>query len=352
MTTSNSDWSNTSTKVNYVSVSTQGPSANFIANPTSGVAPLVVKFTDTSTGSPKPYAWSWDFGDGVTSTEKSPSHTYSSVGTYTVSLTVKNNKGFDTETKERCVTVNEVTITYYAFADGVALYHNYLGNTDLPGADASAQGFYQHLATGPDRCHIDDLTGTNYCWDERSNPVNDFTGSRYWSRTEMADSIGANSAEFAFHAGHGGNDGILFPTQNNFNDVFFSNMSFSRTKWVAFDSCSMLAAGTQTNWESVFDGLHILMGYETVGQIDEDTGPQFVERMKGGTYQGTQYVVTPIRYAWRDTLRSTVQNGTLWGAYMWADPSGDDYLPGYGLFTEPVKTNEHYTVYWEHFLCI
>jgi hypothetical protein len=37
---------------------------------------------------------------------------------------------------------------------------------------------------------------------------------------------------------------------------------------------------------------------------------------------------------------------------MYADPSGDDYLPGYGTFTEPIKTNGQYVINWTPFVCI
>jgi PKD repeat protein len=64
---------------------TGGPVADFSASPTSDIAPLAVAFTDTSRGSPT--TWRWDFGDGSNSTSRNPSHTYTDVGTYTVSLT-------------------------------------------------------------------------------------------------------------------------------------------------------------------------------------------------------------------------------------------------------------------------
>ena len=64
------------------------PVANFTSNPTTGFAPLNVAFTDTSTGLPA--SWSWDFGDGSQSEIQNPTHTYSSVGTYTVNLTASN----------------------------------------------------------------------------------------------------------------------------------------------------------------------------------------------------------------------------------------------------------------------
>jgi aqualysin 1 len=55
---------------------------------------LVCGFTDTSTNAQGTLtSWTWDFGDGVTSTEGNPSHAYSEGGTYTVSLSVKNSAG-------------------------------------------------------------------------------------------------------------------------------------------------------------------------------------------------------------------------------------------------------------------
>jgi PKD repeat protein len=80
------------------------PTADFSATPTSGTAPLTVQFTDASTNAPT--AWSWNFGDGRTSIAQSPSHTYSTAGTYTVALTVTNAGGSDTETKNGYITVS------------------------------------------------------------------------------------------------------------------------------------------------------------------------------------------------------------------------------------------------------
>lgn len=50
---------------------------SFTASPTAGDAPLTVQFTDTTQWSPgKILAWQWDFGDGATSTQQNPAHTY------------------------------------------------------------------------------------------------------------------------------------------------------------------------------------------------------------------------------------------------------------------------------------
>jgi parallel beta-helix repeat protein len=62
--------------------------ASFTSNVTNGTENTTIKFTDTSTGNPT--SWYWDFGDGSTSTEKNPTHTYTTPGNYTVSLTVSD----------------------------------------------------------------------------------------------------------------------------------------------------------------------------------------------------------------------------------------------------------------------
>ena len=63
--------------------------ANFTSDVTTGLAPLDISFTDLSTGNTN--AWLWDFGDGTTSTERNPVHTYTAPGYFSVSLTVSLN---------------------------------------------------------------------------------------------------------------------------------------------------------------------------------------------------------------------------------------------------------------------
>jgi PKD repeat protein len=82
---------------------TPPPVADFSGTPTSGSAPLTVAFTDASTNSPT--SWSWTFGDGGVSTAQNPSYTYTTPGTYNVSLTVFNGSGSDTITKVNYITV-------------------------------------------------------------------------------------------------------------------------------------------------------------------------------------------------------------------------------------------------------
>ncbi|WP_292349949.1 PKD domain-containing protein [Methanoregula sp. PtaU1.Bin006] len=74
------------------------PVAALSANKTSWSSPAVVQFYDRSTGFPT--SWSWDFGDGTTANVKNPVHTYAATGNYTVTLTVTNDLGTDTITKD------------------------------------------------------------------------------------------------------------------------------------------------------------------------------------------------------------------------------------------------------------
>jgi PGF-pre-PGF domain-containing protein len=92
----NSKGSNSTQKINYITVSTKPPLSSFYSNITSGNIPLTVLFTDTSTGSPA--SWNWNFGDGTNSTEQNPMHTYFSAGTYDVTLVVSNADGSTSKT--------------------------------------------------------------------------------------------------------------------------------------------------------------------------------------------------------------------------------------------------------------
>ena len=82
------------------------PIAAFTADPTTGIAPLTVTFTDTSSGG-EADTWLWSFGDGVTSTRQSPTHTYTAAGAYTVTLTISGPGGDDTLTRANYITVTE-----------------------------------------------------------------------------------------------------------------------------------------------------------------------------------------------------------------------------------------------------
>jgi PKD repeat protein len=132
LTATNATGSNTKTRTGYVKVGAV-PTASFTATPTSGAAPLIVSFTDTSTNNPT--SWTWDFGDpgsggANTSALQNPSHTYNGGGTFTVKLTVTNASGSDsiTQTGLISVTSSETTLTLNPTADSYVSSSNLTGN--------------------------------------------------------------------------------------------------------------------------------------------------------------------------------------------------------------------------------
>lgn len=79
------------------------PKADFTVDKSSGEAPVSVQFSDRSTGTP--HSWNWDFGDGSSSHEVNPAHSYNVHGQYTVSLSVTNKAGSDIITKKGLIHV-------------------------------------------------------------------------------------------------------------------------------------------------------------------------------------------------------------------------------------------------------
>lgn len=107
---SNSEGSDSTEEEDYITViASSGPSASFSASKTSGTAPLTIQFTDTSSGDPT--AWYWTFGDGSTSTSENPSHTYTEAGTYTVKLLVTNSAGSDSVSQSNFIVAAASTTT-------------------------------------------------------------------------------------------------------------------------------------------------------------------------------------------------------------------------------------------------
>jgi PKD repeat protein len=89
-----------------IQVSNQGPTAGFSSDVTTGSSPLVVQFTDSSTGAGLTM-WAWDFNnDGVIdSTEKNPRFTYAVAGIYPVNLTVSGPSGTSSVVKTQYIRV-------------------------------------------------------------------------------------------------------------------------------------------------------------------------------------------------------------------------------------------------------
>ncbi|GAB7017112.1 hypothetical protein JCM10550A_24820 [Methanogenium cariaci] len=128
LTAHNPDGPGTLIKSGYIQVS-EGFVVNFTATPLSGTAPLMVSFTDLTTGTP--VSWLWDFGDNNTSTEQNPVHTYLSGGSYTVTLQASDGILSQTEEKYEYINVTEVCLPglYGTYYNG----HNRVYSVPFPG---------------------------------------------------------------------------------------------------------------------------------------------------------------------------------------------------------------------------
>ncbi len=159
-----------------------------VASFTSVATELAVAFTNTSTGGT---SYSWDFGDGGTSTDESPSNTYAAAGTYAVVLTATNDDGSDTA--EESVTVEETVVDVCETADNtVSPDINYSWATDTGDATADAffEGFGGYTA---ERVDNPDMTGNESCYVMK---LTRGTGCEVWGG---AGQLLAGRADFSAH---------------------------------------------------------------------------------------------------------------------------------------------------------
>ncbi|MFA5445224.1 MAG: DUF2341 domain-containing protein [Bacteroidales bacterium] len=171
LTATNEYGSDYELKTDYITV--YSPiTAQFTANVTGGTAPVSVQFTDLSTGGPT--AWSWTFGDGNTSTDQNPAHTYTTAGTHTVTLAASHPYDSDTETKTSYITV--------------AVLQPFPGLALTP-TDPAGTGLYTDI-NGNNRLDYNDLTVffLNLAWARDNEPTEcfDFNAN---SRLDYADVI-------------------------------------------------------------------------------------------------------------------------------------------------------------------
>ena len=91
LTAANSQGSTSQSHVVVVSAAGSPPTASFTFSPGSPVTGQIVSFTDASSGAPT--SWSWNFGDGATSSAQNPVKAYTIANTYLVTLTASNTSG-------------------------------------------------------------------------------------------------------------------------------------------------------------------------------------------------------------------------------------------------------------------
>ena len=133
----------------------QLPVANFSSNVTTGNAPLSVQFTDLSENTA---AWNWSFGDGSFSTEQNPTHTFSTAGTFNVSLTVSDGNGTDSKLATITVLEENESITYNVV--GIHYKCDSWSNEQYPSINLFEENYIPLLANGGSiwQSHINKLS--------------------------------------------------------------------------------------------------------------------------------------------------------------------------------------------------
>jgi vibriolysin len=136
LTAANASGSDNETKTNYINVlAPQPPVANFTASTTNPTVGGTVTFTDTSTNTPTSWSWTFEGGTPATGTAQNPAITYSTVGTYDVSLTATNAQGSDIETKVDYITVSEVP---YCTSQGTNYSYEWIARVVVGALDNSS----------------------------------------------------------------------------------------------------------------------------------------------------------------------------------------------------------------------
>jgi PKD repeat protein len=192
------------------------PLVDLSGSPLSSPAPDTVSFTGTAThtlGSP---SWAWSFGDGSTSPEQNPVHTYTAPGIYSVSLVVSDSFGINITARNAYITVTGTTATaiavdpssagtVYAGIDNQGVYWTSDGGTNWhqatrqPG-NTRIRALVIHpvthstLYTGTYGGGVYRSTNSGADWDPCTNDglanlntlslVSDSTGSRLYAGTE------------------------------------------------------------------------------------------------------------------------------------------------------------------------
>lgn len=216
LTVTTSVESDSETKTGYVTVRPPpvAPTAQFSGTPRTGAAPLDVQFTDLSIPGTAPIAtWSWTFGDGGTSSERNPGHTYAAAGSYTVALTVTTVDGQNTNTQAAYITpcatpaasftanvttgLAPLTVGFHDNSTGAPTTFSWSfgdGGTSTakdPSHIYSAPGIYTVSHTAGNACGNDTITKTGFITvqDPCPNPIYAVTGAS-WSNITLGTDPG------------------------------------------------------------------------------------------------------------------------------------------------------------------
>jgi PKD repeat protein len=242
LTASNSGGSDGETKIECIMVNEVpiAPEAGFVANKRSGTAPLTVRFTDQSTGTePLSYAWDFDNNGSTDSNAQSPSFTYSSVGTYTVKLTVTNEVGTDSTLKANYITVRDgqsgqpragVAITFddNSIENWSAirnLLNNYTANatffvSNYGTLDESEKDMLRELQSDGHEIGYHGFAHLDASIYLENHTINEYMSNEIINGITLMERDGFNPVDFSLPNGHGDdNSSLTNALQQNFTHI-------------------------------------------------------------------------------------------------------------------------------------
>jgi hypothetical protein len=325
---------------------------NVSATPTSGPAPLLVTFTDTSTHTPT--AWSWDFGDGGTSREQHPQHTYTDAGTYTVRLTAMNIRGSDTMEKQGYVTVGPVetetptpTVTLTVTATPVE------------------PGVYTYSITVSESFRYYE-SNLSFIGTEVGNNVASKLNTAGWIQKFYHKDFSATEEDFGildapsyqgldesilhYHFGHGNKTKGLVLVKPDITGQFpwiptdyllpiqVANKWDYKNKWVIFDACELVG---DPRWSDALVTSHGILGFKSTKTPD----PQLPLRFFHYAMDEDRTVTD----AWYLATKDIYRDSGIIAAYRFdnTDQLNRDHLPGHGEMAPDEYPDDSSSRYWQ-----
>ena len=276
-----------------------------VASFTHATTDLTANFTDTSTDDGAISSWSWDFGDGNTSTAQNPAHTYADGGTFTVSLTVTDDFGA-TGTTNQDVTVTAPNV------DPVASYT--FTTTDLT-AD------FTDTST-------DEGTITAWSWDfgdtntsTAQNPSHTYgSAGTYTVQLIVTDDLGAmdtTSQDVTVTAPNGdpvaGYTFVVTDLTADFTDTSTDDGTITAWAWDFGDTNTSTAQNPSHTYGSAGTYTVQLIVTDDIGAMDTTSQDVTVTAPNGDPVAGFTFAVTDLTTDFTDT---STDDGTI-TAWNW-----------------------------------
>jgi beta propeller repeat protein len=259
------------------------PVADFSANITGGYAPLSVQFTDLSENATE---WKWSFGNGATSIEQNPVHTYSAAGTYTVNLTVSNSNG--TDSKLATINVSEKNVL----------------------DDNETEGTETRITTNTSSQLNPDIYGERIVWQDGRNGSGDYwdpTGNwdiyMYDTFTSTETRITTNESLQINPAIYG--DKIVWQDDRNGNsDIYMYNLSSSAETQITTNESNQM-------WPAIYGDIIVWKddrnGKSDIYMYDISTFQETQISTRGLVYSGSEGsgpVIYNDRIVWQESYES------------------------------------------------